>query len=128
RRLLLVGCMPDRQLTLRCELRRDQLDLVVTERLRDGDGLPEAHHEHDDLRRRDAERLRQVANGQAGLNRNGARNGRNLAGLLRPRRLTLTALLPRVAWPGGCVVDDDAPLSARAGASLTGPHGPIRPV
>jgi hypothetical protein len=128
RLFVLVGGVADRQLALRGELGGDQLDLVVTQRLRDGHGLAEAHHEHDDLRRRHAERLGEVANGEAGLDRDWACDRRDLAGLLRARGLAFPLLLARIARPGSGVVDHDAPLAARAGASLTGPHGPVRPV
>ncbi len=53
--LVLLGGVLDRHLAL--DLGGDQLDLLVGERLRDGDHLAEAHHDLDDLRHRDAERL-----------------------------------------------------------------------
>ena len=49
--LLLVGGVLDRDLAL--DLGRDQLDLLVGERLRDRDHLAEAHHDLDDLGHRD---------------------------------------------------------------------------
>ena len=72
RQLLLVGGVLDRDLAV--ELGADQLDLLVGERLRDLDHLAEAHHDLDDLGGRDAERLREVADGDA--RRDGRRTGR----------------------------------------------------
>ena len=81
RQLLLVGGVLDRDLAV--QLGADQLDLLVGERLRDLDHLAEAHHDLDDLRRRDAERLREIADGDA------RRDGR---GTGRRRDLLLLAL------------------------------------
>jgi hypothetical protein len=50
--LVLVGDVLDRHVAL--DLGRDQLDGLVGERLRDRSHLPEAHHDLDDLGRRDA--------------------------------------------------------------------------
>mgnify|MGYP003694040089 CR=1 FL=1 len=61
RLFVLVRRVLDRELALGRELGGDQLDLVVGQRLRDRHGLPEAHHEHDDLRRRNPEGLREIA-------------------------------------------------------------------
>ena len=78
RELVLVGDMLDRHLAL--DLGRDQLDGLVGERLRDRDHLAEAHHDLDDLSRRNAERLGQILDRDAGGN--GDRTGRLWA---RPR-------------------------------------------
>ena len=65
RLFVLVRSVLDRQLALGGQLGSDELDLVVGQSLSDRDGLPEAHHEHDDLGGRHAEGLRQVADGDA---------------------------------------------------------------
>ena len=67
--LVLVGRVLDRDLAL--DLGRDQLDLVVGERLRRGPHLAEAHQGLDDLRHRHAERGREVLDGDARLDRDG---------------------------------------------------------
>jgi hypothetical protein len=126
--LVLVGSVLDRQLTLGRELGRDQLDLVVREGLRDRDGLAEVHHEHDDLGRGHAERLGQVAHGDARLDRDRSRRCDDLARRLRAGRLALALLLTRVARARGGVVDDDAAFLARTRTTLTWPHRPVRSV
>jgi hypothetical protein len=126
--LVFVGRVLDRQLTLGSELGGDQLDLVVRKGLGDRDGLPEAHHEHDDLGRGHAQRLGQVAHGDARLNRDGPGRCDDLAGRLRASRLAFALLLTRVAWTRGGVVDDDAALPALTGTTLTWPHRPVRSV
>src|SRR4029077_8034558 len=83
--LLLVRGVLDRDLAL--DLGRDQLDLLVAERLGRRPHLTEAHQDLDDLGHRDAERLREVADADAGLDRD--RTGRR-----RRRRTRLTASLP----------------------------------
>ena len=125
RLFVLIRCVLDRQLALGSELGPDELDLVVCQGLRDRDRLPQAHHEHDDLGRRHAEGLRQVAHSDARLD--GDRTGRsdNLARGLRPGCLALALLLTGVARPRGGIVDHDAPLAPLAGTTLTRPHGPV---
>src|SRR5262249_26433328 len=80
----------------------------------------EPHEDLDDLGHRDAERLREVADGDAGLDGNGA------GGLDRRRRTRFagrTGLLPAARAPvltrtRRLVVDDDAaPAVARAAAA-----------
>ena len=107
---LVVGGVLDHDLAL--DLGGDQLDLVVGERLRRGPHLAEAHQDLDDLRHRDAERVRQVLDGDARLDGD------------RPRRRTrrLLARWPpcrersrawrRVASARGAALDDDAPAPA----------------
>ena len=116
---LLVAGVLDRDLAL--ELGRDQLDLVVGERLRRGLHLAEAHQHLDDLRHRDPERLREVAHGDARLD--GDRPGRRR----RPRAASWaprsTGRSPgRWRWPApgraAAALDHDAALPvARAAAS-----------
>ena len=65
RLLVLVRRVSDRELALGRQLGGDQLNLVVGQGLRDRHGLAETHHEHDDLGRRHAEGLREVADGHA---------------------------------------------------------------
>src|SRR5512146_1512576 len=113
RRLFLLGGVLDRHLAL--QLGGDQLDLLVGERLRRRPHLAEVHQRLDDLRHRDAERLREVADGDAGLD--GDRTGR-LHGLLLlalAAVLALAGALPLVAGtrPLAAAVDDDAALAAR---------------
>ena len=64
--LVLLGGVLDRDLAL--QLGGDQLHLLVGERLRDRPHLAEVHEDLDDLRHRNAERLREVADRDAGLN------------------------------------------------------------
>src|SRR5205823_14977267 len=79
-------------------------------------------HEHDDRRGRHTEGLRQVADGDTGLD--GHRSGRSddLAGGLRSGGLAVALLLASVARARGSVVDDDAPLAPLTGTTLTRPH------
>ena len=80
---LLLGGVLDRDLAL--ELRADDLDLLVGERLRRRPHLAEPHEDLDELGHRDAERLREVLDGDAGLDRD--RPGRRRCGrLARLRR------------------------------------------
>ena len=125
RLFVLVGGVLDGQLALGGKLGPDQLDLVVGQGLGDGDNLAQAHHEHDDLGRRDAERLRQVAHRHTRLDCDGPGRGDDLTRGLRPRSLAVALLLPRVARARCGVVDDDAPLSPLAGTTLTWPHRAI---
>ena len=125
-RLLVLVCgMLDRELALRGQLGRNQLDLVVGQGLRDRHGLPQTHHEHDDLGRRHSECLREVSDSDA--RRHGDRPGRShhLARRLGPRRLAFALLLARVARACSRVVDHDAALASRACAALAGPHRAI---
>ena len=121
RQLLLVGGVLDRDLA--AELGPDQLDLLVRERLRDLNHLAEAHHDLDDLRGGDAERLREVADGDT--RRDGRRPGRR-------RDLLLLALRRRVAaiasltWVRAirAALDHDAALPS--GRALSGPDRAVR--
>ena len=114
--LLLVGGVLDRDLA--AELGPDQLDLLVRERLRDLDHLAEAHHDLDDLGGRDAERLGEVADGDA--RRDGRRPGRrdDLA-RRRLRHVAAVARLTRVARALAAALDHDTALPA--GRSLARP-------
>ena len=80
RLLLLVGGVLDRDLAL--ELGGDELDLFVAQRLGRRAHLAETHEELDELRHRDAERLREVLDADAGLDGDGA--GRRRDRRLRP--------------------------------------------
>ena len=114
---LLLACVLDRHLA--AELGRDQLDLVVGERLGRGLHRPHVHQHLDDLRHPDPERLREVAHRDARLDGDGAGRRRDLA-----RRLRLAVAALAVAGPlplaragtAGAAVDDDAPPPV-AGAS-----------
>ena len=99
RLLLLVGGVLDRDLAL--DLRRDQLDLLVAQRLRRRAHLAEAHQDLDDLRHRDAERLREVADADAGLDGDGTgrRRRRRRVGSRRWRVLARLPLLARGPLP-----------------------------
>ena len=107
----------DRHLAL--ELGGDQLDLVVRQRLRRGLHRAEVHQELDDLRHRDAERLREVAQRDARLD--GRRAGRldDLARLPRPAVGRAVAGTLALALPGAvaALVDDDAAPPPRASAA-----------
>ena len=110
RSLVLLAQVLDRHLAL--ELRGDQLDLVVGQRLRRRSHLAEAHEDLDDLLHRDAERLREVADGDARLDEGGPgrRRGRLVAlrlardAVARPARVGTRA--------AGTGVDHDAALAA----------------
>ena len=78
--VVVVGVL-DRHFAL--ELGGDQQHLVVGERLRRRLHRPEVHQELDDLRHRDAERLREVAQRDAGLDGRGPGRGDDLARLAR---------------------------------------------
>ncbi len=69
---LLVGRVLDLHLAL--ELGADQLHFLVGERLRRRAHLAEGHENLDQLRHWDAERLREVADGDAGLDGDGTRS------------------------------------------------------
>ena len=107
--VVVVGVL-DRHLAL--ELGRDQLDLVVGERLRGRLHLPEVHQELDDLRHRDAERLREVAQRDAGLDRRRDRSGRRprAAGAARGRRDGRRDAAAGLARTAAALLDDDAAL------------------
>ena len=110
---LLLRRVLDRDLAV--ELRADDLDLLVGERLRRRPHLPEVHEDLDQLGHRDAERLREVLDGDAGLDadRPGGGRGGRLPGLRR--RVTAVARLAARA-AASATLDDDTPL-ASAGAS-----------
>ena len=95
--VVVVGVL-DRHLAL--ELGRDQLHLVVGERLRRGLHRVEVHQQLDDLRHRDAERLREVAQRDARLD--GDRPGRrdDLARLPGPAVGRAVARALALALPG----------------------------
>ena len=85
----------------------DQLDLLVGERLRRRPHLAEAHQDLDDLRHRHAERLREVADGDAGLDGDGTGGLRGVcAARFAPRAVRLAAarlaLVLRAGAPPGC--------------------------
>ena len=103
----------------RLELGPDQLDLLVGERLRDLDHLAEAHHDLDQLRGRNAERLREVADGDA--RRDGRRTGRrrDLLLLALRHRVGAAAVVARVGTVGPAL-DHDPALTP--GRSLAGPN------
>ena len=113
---LLLGSVLDRDLAL--ELGADDLDLLVGERLRRRPHLAESHEDLDELAHGDAERLREVLDGDAGLDRHRPR-GRRCRRLARLRRRgRAIARLPACAAPSAAL-DDDAPLpppGASAGA------------
>jgi hypothetical protein len=102
----------DRHLAL--ELGGEQLHLVVGQRLRRRLHLPEVHQDLDQVAHRHAERLREVADGDARLDGDGT--GRRRDRLLGRARLGALARLTRVGAlrAPGAAVDDDAPLAAGA--------------
>ena len=108
RLVVVVGGVLDRHLTL--ELGGDQVDLVVAERLRDRLALSQSHQERHDLGRRDPERLGEVLDRDARLDRH--RPGRLARRLLArlagpvPRSRAARTSRPRAAPP----FDDHAPL------------------
>ncbi len=111
---LFLARVLDRHLAL--ELGRDQLDLFVGQRLRRRPHLAEVHENLDDVRHRDAERLRVVAHADARLDGDGTgRRRRRLAGAVAARRVVAAAAsLARVARARSLVVDDDpAPAITR---------------
>jgi hypothetical protein len=121
--LVLLGDVLDGDLAL--DLGGDELDGLVRERLRDRDHLAQAHHDLDDLGRGDAQRLREVLDGNAGGNR--YRAGRRRTGSrLRPRLRALTGLTRVLARACRAGVDDDTALSAAR--CLARSDGPVRPV
>ena len=111
----------DRHLAL--ELGGDQLDLFVGQRLGRGLHLAEPHQHLDDLRHRDAERLREVAQRDAGLDgdRPGRRN--DLARLLRPAvdRTIAGTLALASAGPAAAAFDHDAALPVARPAAASRP-------
>src|SRR6266511_242032 len=114
---------------LAVDLGCDQPDRLVGEGLGDGDHLPEAHHDLDDLGDRDPERRGKLLDRRPG--RNVDRTGRLnyfLRRCLRPRLLPVAGLPRVLAWPGGLLVDDDAAPPAAADRALAGANGAIRSV
>src|SRR6185437_9162512 len=100
----------------------DQLELLVRERLRGRLRRPEDHQELDDLGHRLAEGLREVLDGDAGLDRD--RTGRldDLAGLLRPLLgCALARLAAVLARARGTGVDHDAALATARRRPLARP-------
>ena len=121
RHLFLIGGVLDRDLTP--ELGPDQLDLLVGERLRDLDHVPEPHHDLDDLDGWDAQGLREVADRDARWDGDGTGRGDDLA-RRRLRPVAAAAALPRVARAlSAGALDDDAALPS--GRSLAGPDGAV---
>src|SRR3954469_3209908 len=123
---LLVGRVLDRDLAP--DLGADQLQLLVRERLRGRLRRPEDHQELDDLGHRLAEGLREVLDGDAGLDRD--RTGRldDLARLLGPLLgSALAGLAAVLAGTRGTGVDDDAALAAPWRRPLAGPDGAVGP-
>ena len=117
--LVLVGRVLDRDLAL--DPGRDQLDLVVGQRLRRGPHLAEAHQGLDDLRHRHAERGREILDGDAGLDRDGP-GGRRRRRRTRRSLGRAVARGARVAAASGAALDHDAAAAAswphrRAGGS-----------
>ena len=121
RQLLLVGGVLDRDLTL--QLGSDQLDLLVGERLRDLHHLAEAHHDLDQLRGRNAERLREVADGDS--RRNGCRacRWRDFLLLTLRGRVGAATVVARVGTIGPAL-DHDPALAP--GSSLPRPNWTVR--
>jgi hypothetical protein len=110
---LLLGGVLDRDLAV--ELRADDLDFLVREGLRGRSHLPEPHQDLDELAHGYAERLRQVLDRDARLDRDrpGRRRCRRLA-RLRRRARAVAGLAPGA--PPAATLDDDAPLPS-TGAS-----------
>src|SRR5262249_62241079 len=112
------GRVLDRHLAL--ELDREQLDLVVRERLIRVLHLAEVHQELDQLRDGGAERLGEVADGDTRLHGDGAGGRRDLAGCLGLARLDAVArpLALTGAGAAAAALDDDTALPvSRAAAS-----------
>ena len=114
----LLGGVLDRDLPP--ELRSDDLDFLVRERLRGRAHLPERHEDLDELRHRNAERVRGL-DGGARLDRHRPRRGGG-AGAWRGWEGAPNDHAP--AAPGCALrrLDDDAPLSS-AGSSSPGRIG-----
>ena len=104
--LLVVGVL-DRDLAL--QLGGEKLDLVVGQRLRRGLQRAEGHEDLDDVLHPDAERLREVADGDAGRDRDRAGRGTTSFGCFGTA--AAAALVARAAAvrarTGGTGVDDD---------------------
>ena len=97
------------------ELGADQLDGLVGERHGECDHLTQAHHQRDDLGGRDAERLGQVLDRDAGRHLDGPGGNLGLTLRLGARGATLTAHRRLAAGLG---VDDDTALALGRGAAL----------
>ena len=98
----------DRDLTL--ELAADQLDGLVAQRLRDLHHLVRRHQERDDLRRRDAELLGEVLDGDPGWDLDGTGRHLRLAALLLAR---CAPFAPLARTAAGLRVDHDTAAAAR---------------
>jgi hypothetical protein len=114
---VVVVRMLDRDLAL--QLGGDQLDLVVGQRLRGRLHRVQVHEQLDDLRHRDAECLREVAQRHAGLDGHGPRRRDDLARcaraavgwtVARPLALALAGAVP-------ALVDHDPPAPLRASSA-----------
>ena len=101
------------------ELGGDHHDLIVGERLRRRLHRAEVHQQLDDLRHRDAERLREVAQRDAGLDGRGTGRCRDLARLARPAigRTVARPLALAGAGTSAAAVDDDATAPFRAASA-----------
>src|SRR5579862_3734679 len=128
RRVLLVGGVLDLHLPL--QLGGDELDLVVGERLCRGAHLAEPHQDLDQLRHGHAQRLREVADGDARLDGDGAGRLRRrlLARLARCAVLAAARLAAVLTGTCSLVVDDDAPAPSRGAAAAAGAERTVGPV
>ena len=110
---LLVGGVADDDLAAR--LGGEQLDGLVGEGLRDGDHLPQAHHELDDLRDRQPDRSGEIldVDARGDRDRTGRRRDRRAIALRRAAVAAVVALTGRAgAAAVRRVVDHDAALAA----------------
>ena len=97
----------------RLSLRADDLDLLVGERLGRCPHLAEVHQDLDELRHRDAERLREVLDDDARLDGDRPARRRSRRLLLARRRLCApVARLPPVSPTCSSTLDHDPPLAA----------------
>jgi hypothetical protein len=122
---LLLGRVLD--VHLAADLVGDQLHLVVGERLRRRPELAEVHQDLDQLLHGDAERLREVLDGDAGGDGDRAGRRDDLAPLLRARILAGAPLAVALARTLAALVDDHAALAA-AGHGPARAKRPVRPV
>src|SRR5581483_1593883 len=125
RLLVLLAGVLDRHLAL--QLGREDLDLVVGERLRRRLQGSEAHQELDDVLHPDAERLRELADGDAGGDDDRAGRLDGFARLLRLRGALLARPPVVRARTGRPAVDDDA-AAAPGGSALTRSDWSLRAV